>query len=118
MDQSTNNNSSQNSVGQVEPHVVLAVLAYFGPLVIVSYLMMNNNSFVKFHVKQGLVILSIEVILWILGMFIWQTFMLWQLSQLINLCLFVLSIIGIINAVQKKEKMLPLIGGFSSYFKF
>ena len=34
----------------------MAVLSYIGPLVIVSYIVANNDPFVKFHIKQGLVL--------------------------------------------------------------
>jgi uncharacterized membrane protein len=116
MDQPNNTtNSNKPSAPNVESHVLMGVLSYLGPLVIISYFMINNNSFVKFHVKQGLVLFIVEVIIWILTPMFWQ---LWTLIQLINLVVFVLSVIGIINVVQKKEKMLPVIGGFSSYFKF
>lgn len=95
--------------------VLMGILSYLGPLVIISYLMKKDDPFVKFHIKQGLVLLSIEVIIWVLSasLFLWT---LWPIYRIIHLALFVLSIIGIINATQEKEKELPLVGSLSRYF--
>lgn len=95
--------------------VVMAVLAYIGPLVIVSYIMGKDNPFVKYHIKQGLVLLVLEVGLWFVGKML---FFLWPLIGIVNLALLVLAIVGIINAVNKKEKELPLVGSFAKHFNF
>ena len=95
---------------------LMGVLSYIGPLVLIPLIVAKDDPFVKFHVKQGLVLLAIEIIVYILGMlFLWQV---WVLLRLINLATLILSIIGIINVVQNREKALPLIGHLSSYFKF
>ncbi len=106
------NNQSQPT--QVSNNTLMAVLSYLGPLVIISYVTAKDNPFVKFHIKQGLVVFSLEVIVWILSSMVWS---LWMLLNFVNIVTLVLSIIGIINAVQGKEKELPVVGGFSSYFK-
>lgn len=98
-----------------ENKTLMGVLAYLGPLVIVSYLTAKDNPFVKFHIKQGLVLLVIEVIMWVVGSMFWP---LWMLINLINLAVLILSIIGIMNVVQNKEKELPLVGQFSRHFSF
>ncbi|MEK7618271.1 MAG: hypothetical protein AAB410_03935 [Patescibacteria group bacterium] len=104
----------QSPAPQTEQNRTLfGILAYLGPLVIVSYLLSKQDPFVKFHVKQGLVVFSMEVIVWILGALAWPLWMFWSL---INLFAFVLSVVGIINVLQKKEKELPVVGKFSSHF--
>lgn len=96
-----------------EKNVLMAVLAYIGPLVIVSYVTAKDDAFVKFHIGQGLVLFVIELGAWILGMMMWQ---LWPLFSIVNLATIILSIIGIINAVKNKEEELPLVGKFSKHF--
>ena len=96
-----------------EKNVLMAVLAYIGPLVIVSYVTAKDDAFVKFHIAQGLVLFVIEVGVWVLGMMMWQ---LWPLFSIINLATFILSIIGIINAVKGKEEPLPVVGKYSKHF--
>lgn len=94
---------------------LMAVLAYIGPLVLVSYFTAKDNQFVKFHIKQGLVLFAVEVIMWVLGSMM-MFYSLWMIFNLVNLALFVLSIIGIVNAVNGKEKELPVVGQFSKHF--
>ncbi len=94
---------------------LMGVLAYLGILVIVSYLVAKDDPFVKFHIKQGLVLLSIEFIAWILSMIIWP---IWMFFWLIKLAVFVLLIIGIVNVIGGQEKKLPLVGDYARYFTF
>ena len=95
---------------------LMAILAYVGPLIIVSYLVAKYDSFVKFHIRQAAVLFAIEIIVWIFGMVItWQISM---ILNLVNIFTLVLSIIGIVNVLQNKEKELPLVGKFSRHFTF
>lgn len=82
---------------------------------------MKKSEFVKFHVKQGLILLVIAVIYSIILQII--TFplhflgflgeiIIWVL-QLTNLIFVVLAIIGVINALNKNKKLLPIIGGYA-----
>lgn len=96
-------------------NVAMAVLSYIGPLVIVSYLTAKDDPFVKFHIKQGLVLLVADVALWIIGSMV---YMLWPVIQLVNVAILILAIVGIINAVKGQQKELPFVGKFSSNFKF
>ncbi len=105
MDTKTNDNSQ-----------LMGILAYIGPLVIIPLLAAKDNPFVKFHVKQGLVLFIIEIIVGFLApMFFWS---LWAIVQLVNLATLILSIMGIINVTQKQEKELPVVGGFAKHFTF
>lgn len=91
----------------------MGILAYLGPLVIISYITSKDDPFVKFHIRQGLVLLVIEVVIWFAGMVFWP---LWALIPFINIAVLVLAIIGIINVVNGQEKSLPLVGSYSKHF--
>ena len=108
----TSPNQTQNPA---QKNMVMGILAYLGILVIVPFIVSKDDPFVKFHVKQGFVLLSIEVIVWILGSVVWG---LWMLLSLVNLAVVILSIVGIVNVVQGQEKKLPIVGDFSRYFTF
>lgn len=98
-----------------EKNIGMAVLAYiifFIPLLTDA----KNDSFVKFHIKQGLVLFISWVIVGMTGMFL--PFLLGLASGLLQIGLFVLMIIGIMSAIKGEEKPLPLIGQFSDQFKF
>jgi uncharacterized membrane protein len=100
-----------------QKNTLLAILAYIGPLVIVSLIVSNRDPFVKFHIKQGLVLLLIEVILWVfVSMFFWQIGMIWPIIDLIDLAIFVFCVVGVVNASQGKEKELPYIGAWGRNF--
>lgn len=95
---------------------LMGVLSYLGILVIIPILMAKDDSFVKFHIKQGVVLLIIEIAVWfVLSTFMWQLWMVWQLINLVTL---VLAIIGVVNVVQGKEKELPLIGSLAHHLPF
>lgn len=106
--------SHTTSSGDGDTNLIMSILAYIGPLVIIPFLVAKDNAHVKFHIKQGLVLLVIEVAVWFLGMILW---ILLPLLALVNLATLILSVIGIINVVQGKQKELPLVGKYSSYFK-
>jgi len=95
--------------------IPLAVLAYIGPLIIVSYFLGQKDSFVKFHIKQGLLLFIIEIALWFFSMFLWILF---PILFVVNIGLLVWTILGIVNAAQRKEKELPLIGRWAKNFTF
>ena len=134
-----NNTQTQNSVPEnnspmapeaqlpVGHNKVMAILAYLGILVVVSYLVAKDDSFVKFHIKQGLVLLVIEIAVWILSMVFMPSLyylpgsysMMGIFAMVVNLIwlvIIVLSILGIVNAVNDREKPLPIIGSFAKYF--
>lgn len=91
---------------------LMGVLSYLGILIIIPFLMAKNKPFVKFHLKQGLVLIVIEIILWVAMKMFWPIH---QLISLLELGVLILIIIGIINVVQRKEKELPLVGSFSKH---
>ena len=93
----------------------MAVLSYLGPLVIISFLSAKEDLFVKFHIKQGFVLLAIEVLIWILSM---SLIFLWFIWNIIHAIVLILIIVGIMNAVKGREKELPLIGKFARHFRF
>lgn len=95
--------------------LLMALLSYMGPLVIVSYAFAKNDSFVAFHIRQGLLLLIAEVASWMLAVFIWP---LAPLLQLINLVILIFAIIGIVNVVQGKERELPVVGSWGKAIQF
>ena len=109
--QSSNPNSSTAT-----KNIPMGVLAYLGPLLVISFLTAKDDPFVKFHIKQGLVLLVIEIAIWMIGMI--GISYIWTILTLLNLATFVLAVIGIINVINGKEKELPIVGKYSSYFKF
>ncbi len=91
---------------------LMAVLAYLGILILIPFLMSKDDPFVKYHIKQGAVLFVLELIVWVVGM---QVYMLMPFLGIVNLAIFVLAILGIVNAIQGKEKEVPFVGQFAKH---
>lgn len=105
----------------VEQNKVMAVLAYFGILVLIPILAAKESKFARFHANQGLILLITGVAYSIFVQVIIKivAFISYALAGIVGialglawLLLLVLAIIGIINAVKGEFKQLPLIGQF------
>lgn len=113
-----NNNMHGAPQGQTPPSTgenknAIAVLCYLGILVIIPLLMAKDDQFVKYHVKQGLVLLiafiliNVVAIVPILG---------WLVAMVGWVVGIVLMVIGIVNVLGGKKKPLPIIGQFGDKF--
>jgi uncharacterized membrane protein len=76
---------------------------------------MKKSGFVKYHVKQGLVLLILDVIIWAIGGI---PILGWIIAPILWIGFVILLIIGIINAANGDEKELPIIGKFAKNFTF
>jgi uncharacterized membrane protein len=93
-------------------NIGMAVLCYFGILILIPALTeAKNDAFVKFHIKQGLVLIIAGVAV---GIISWIPFVGWAAGIL----LFILWLIGVINAASGKEEHVPVIGKLGDSFKF
>ncbi|HBY10412.1 hypothetical protein A2473_00690 [candidate division WWE3 bacterium RIFOXYC2_FULL_42_13] len=100
------NNPVDNSADNSKIMAIVAYFIFFLPL-LTEY---KDNDFVKYHVKQAIMILlvgvgigvisSIPIIGWIVGMLAWMA-------------LVVLWVMGILNAASEKKQPLPLIGKYA-----
>lgn len=103
-------------------NIGMAILAYIGILVIIPLVTNKDDQFVKFHSKQGLVLLIIEIVIWAFSSFFFMVpflgFFIGQLFWLVWLGVVALIIIGIMNAANGQMKELPIIGQFAKNFNF
>ncbi|OGH91527.1 MAG: hypothetical protein A2534_02285 [Candidatus Magasanikbacteria bacterium RIFOXYD2_FULL_39_9] len=90
---------------------VVAYILFFVPLLTDA----KNDPFVKFHVKQGLILFIACVAS---AIFIRLPVIGWILMVPLNIFLFVAWIMGILNALSGKQKHLPFIGEYADSFKF
>lgn len=108
MEEKTSSDKSSNTV--------MAVLSYFGILVLIPLLTdAKKDPFVKFHIKQGLVLLIVFIIAWVMIPLI--PFIGWILSIFVLIFVFILFLIGVINAASGKKEPLPVIGQYGDKFK-
>ncbi len=103
----------------VEEGKSIAWLSYLGILVIIPILLQKDNPYTKFHIKQGLVLLIASIVWSIVSFFFGFIPIVGLIISLLGwIFLMILSIIGIINAIQGKEAELPLIGKYGEKINF
>lgn len=111
-----NQNITPPSSGQKQNTAMAAVayILFFIPLLTGDA---KKDEFVKYHVKQGLVLfilgIAINIVDRIIPIYSW-----FFITYILSLGALVLLIIGIKNALSGKKEPLPLVGQFSELFKF
>ncbi len=124
MDEHNTNNQAQSQGQPSQPagapqsgekNTLMGVLSYLGPLIIVPFLTAKDDPFVKYHIKQGAVLVIIWIGLMILESMFWM--LMYGIGNLLNLGVLVLAIIGIVNVTKGEQKELPLVGKFASHIK-
>jgi len=101
-------------INTIEKGKVLAAISYLSIIgLIVTYLANGRlkNEFTKFHLGQAIRVFFVAIFLFIILGFIIKLTGLGFLFYL-NLAPFVLSILGILNAIDGKTTPLPIIGTF------
>lgn len=100
---------------------VYGILSYIGILVLVP-LLAGKTQFSRYHANQGLVLFIADIIL---GVMISITTLVLSplgvigailggiVSGVFGLCVFIMIIMGIINAANGEMKPLPIIGGIT-----
>ena len=102
----------------INDNKLIAILAYIGILVLIPLFAAKKSKFARFHTNQGLVFflanlalgLVYNIVVQILGGIPIISILVVALGYLVSLVLFVVMIIGIVNAVQGRAKELPVIG--------
>lgn len=100
---------SEMPKGKNTAMAAIAYIVFFIPLLAED----RNDPFMKFHIKQGMVLFIAWVIVGILSMvpLIGGLF-----SGLAMLVILILMIIGIAGALKGEEKLLPVIGKYAKNF--
>lgn len=103
----------------IDQNKIMAVLAYFGPLVLVPILGAPKSPFARYHSNQGLVLFIAEIVYGIIYAILSTVFysisfslgsILTSVLGIVYVVIAIIAIIGIINAIQGKAKALPVIG--------
>jgi uncharacterized membrane protein len=104
-DQNTNN------VTGLKPHVLEAALSYMGVLVLVPIISgATNHPFVKFHAKQGLVLLVGEIVA--IAAAYWVSY----IGGILFLLMLLASIAGLFSSLREEKWFIPGIGNLANLF--
>lgn len=85
---------------------------------------MQTDERVKFHVKQGIILLIFSVIWSVVLNFLFGFFIMgfmaftWGILHFLSYVPLIFAIIGIINAVNNNQKELPIIGHYAEKLTF
>lgn len=94
-----------NSVPQDKGMAILAYFIFFLPLILAP-----NSQFAKYHANQGLIILIAGIVIMVFGM---VPVIGWVVAPIASIGLFILWILGIINASKGEMKPIPFIGNIT-----
>jgi fumarate reductase subunit D len=110
----TNPNMGQTPQEPKKEVNTMALISYIGPLCLIPFINKTQDEFVRFHMKQGLVLLILELTSWIIFGIVP---VLWAIANLFGIIWLVLSIIGIMNVVKNEKKEIPFIGKYADKIK-
>lgn len=102
----------------IEENKLIAFIGYFWLLCLVPLLAKKDSPYAQFHGKQGLALAIAVTIWWVASWILGLIPVLgWIIIVLGNIVLFVLWLIGIINALSGKTNKLPIIGDLAEKIK-
>lgn len=109
----TTNSNIQISEGKTT--AIIAYITIFG--LIIAFIMNNdkNNPFAKYHIKQSLGLILVAFALGAIGL---VPFLGWIINLVGIFVLTYMWIMGLINAINEKQKPVPILGEkFKEWFK-
>jgi len=103
----------------ISQNKAMAILAYFGILVLIPIFAAPNSKFARYHANQGLVLtivaIAYGIVYGILSALIlaisWRLLFLVKIFRIVSFVFLVLGVIGIVNAANGRAKEIPVIGG-------
>lgn len=103
--------AQSNDITGMEPHVLMASLSYLGILVLIPlFAGASKNAFVKFHAKQGLVILVIEILAIIAAN--WVS----SLGGFVFVLMLIASLAGLFRCLHGEKWVIPGVGALAELF--
>lgn len=101
--------TSEFAAQDIADNKVMAILAYISWLVLVPLFAAKTSKFARFHSNQGIILAICELICWIL----FRIPIIKWFAWLAELVVFVLAVIGVVNAAKGEAKELPFVGKFN-----
>ncbi|MDA1169318.1 MAG: hypothetical protein O3A36_03195 [bacterium] len=103
--------AEENDITGIKTHVLNAALSYMGVLVLLPIISgATANPFVKFHAKQGLVLLGGEVLA------ILASYWLSYLGGILFLLMLLFSIAGLYSSLREEKWHIPVVGILANLF--
>jgi hypothetical protein len=87
-----------------------ALLSYMGPLVLVPFVLLPEHRYVRFHLKQGLILLCIEAGAWTSAVLFGRYAAFFAAVHILTAAL---SVAGVLNVLTNSRRKLPFISIFA-----
>jgi len=108
----------QADIKDAQDNKVMAVLAYFGPLVLIPILAAKGSKFARYHSNQGLVLfvacivysIAYSILSAVILAISWRLYFIVSILGFVGIAFTVWAVLGIINACKGEMKPLPFIG--------
>jgi len=106
----------------INNNTLMAILSYLSVLVLIPIFFARKSKYARFHANQGLVLTIAVTIYSIIGSVVNEIvsadsvksgLFVTTIFQMCGIAFFVLTVIGIVNAVRGKAKQLPTFGGIT-----
>jgi uncharacterized membrane protein len=110
----TPDTTAEFDADDINNNKVMAVLAYIWILFLVPLLVAKDSKFARYHANQGIILFLASIVISVVGII---PVLGWIVSAVGGIIVFVLAIIGIINAAKGNAKQLPIIGGLLTVIK-
>lgn len=106
----------QSEEADIEQNKVFAIVGYLGILFLVPLLAAPNSKFARYHANQGIILFIASVVVtgafYILGQIPVIGRVFGFVGYLVWLAVFVLMVLGIVNAANGKCQPLPVLGKY------
>lgn len=86
---------------------VFAALSYVWFLSIILWLLKRDSTFVRFHARQGIILLIVSIVGWFIPVIGWVT----------NVVVFVLVVFGFVNALAGRLWRMPVVADWAEKLK-
>ena len=105
----TKDTTAEFDPADIEKNKILCLFSYLGILFLIPLLACQDSKFARYHVNQGIILFLADLIIGAVAIIL---ILGWIAAGVGGIVIFVLMIIGIVNAVQGRAKELPIIGKF------
>ena len=106
--------STPTPKSDIEKNRIISAIGYLGILCLVPLLLKKDSPFAQHHGKQGFVLLVAWIILWIGTIIPILGHIVWALGSVV---LLILMILGIVNALNSKKWVMPILGKYAREVK-
>ena len=103
----------KRELDDVEQNKGIAAIGYIWILCFIPLLLKRDSKFAQFHGKQGLVLFVVEVVA---GIVMIIPVIGWFVGWIVGIITIILSVMGILQALQGNQKELPIIGQYAKKF--